>query len=281
MGQFQITKRSADDNAINGFPRGTLLSGAVFEIYDHANNLVDTITTNQNGLAISKTLPIGRYSIREVRTPAFYIASQDVINTEIEFANQIVRLEVHNKSVSLNVSIHKRGYAEVLPGQQIRYDFRNIANNSNVALDSFYWRDTLPTDAVRLNTIVTGTWSHRLNYKIVYKTNINQDHRTLADNLSTDRSRAIDASSAALGLAAGEYITEFMVVFGRVPAGFRQLEAPFIICDVIRDLPHEYRFTNKSDVGGLWGNQWLQSNDRWVTIVYNRSTPPVLPRTGF
>ena len=33
-GQIQIIKKSADDNATNGLPAGTLLEGAVFEIYD-------------------------------------------------------------------------------------------------------------------------------------------------------------------------------------------------------------------------------------------------------
>ena len=35
-GQIQIIKKSADDNATNGLPAGTLLEGAVFEIYDKA-----------------------------------------------------------------------------------------------------------------------------------------------------------------------------------------------------------------------------------------------------
>jgi hypothetical protein len=103
----------------------------------------------------------------------------------------------------------------------------------------------------------------------------------LADNLSTARNHTIDASPAALGLAANEFVTEFMVVFGRVPAGFRQVEAPFIICDVLPGLPHEHRFVNRVDVGGLWGNQWIMATDRWVTVVFNRTSPPVLPRTGF
>ena len=281
MGQFQITKKSADANTINGFPKGKLLQGAIFEIYDRANNLVDTITSDKNGLAVSKTLPLGRYTIREVKAPVYYLTSQETINAEIEFAGQIVRLEVYNKSIYTNVSISKRGYAEVLPGQQIRYDFKDIANNSNVPLDSFYWRDTLPTNAVRLNKIITGTWSHKLNYKIVYKTNKKSDYRTLADNISSEKSRVIDASPAALGLASNEYVTEFMVVFGRVPAGFKQKDAPYIICDVLNDLPHEYRFTNKCDAGGLWAGKWIQSTDRWVTVVYNKTIPPKLPRTGY
>ena len=35
-GQIQIVKKSADYNPTNGLPAGTLLEGAVFEIYDKA-----------------------------------------------------------------------------------------------------------------------------------------------------------------------------------------------------------------------------------------------------
>lgn len=282
LGQIQVTKKSADDNPINGFPAGTLLQGAVFEIYDRAGNKVDTIQTDKNGWAATKALPLGRYTIREAQAPQYYSATQEAVEAEIEFSSQIVRVTVLNKSVYTNVSVTKRGYTEVVPGQSIRYDFKNIANNSTVALDSFYWRDTLPTDAVRLDKIITGTWSAKLSYKIVYKTNLSGGtYRTLSDNLSTEKVYTIAASPAALGLAANEYVTEVMFVFGRVPAGFKQVETPYIYCTVLPNLAHEYRFTNKTDVGGLWGNQWIMANDRWVTVVYNKTTPPILPRTGY
>ena len=56
-GQIQIVKKSADYNPTNGLPAGTLLEGAVFEIYDKAGNLVDTIRSDSRGLAVSKPLP--------------------------------------------------------------------------------------------------------------------------------------------------------------------------------------------------------------------------------
>ena len=71
-GQIQIIKRSADYNPTNGLPAGTLLEGAVFEIYDKAGNLVDTIKSDSRGLAVSKQLPLSRYSVREVKAPANY-----------------------------------------------------------------------------------------------------------------------------------------------------------------------------------------------------------------
>ncbi len=70
--QIQIVKKSADYNSTNGLPAGTLLEGAVFEIYDKAGNLVDTIKSDNRGLASSKPLPLGRYTIRETKAPANY-----------------------------------------------------------------------------------------------------------------------------------------------------------------------------------------------------------------
>ena len=78
-GQIQIIKKSADDNATNGLPAGTLLEGAVFEITDKAGNVVDTIKSDRNGRAISKTLPLSRYTIREIKAPANYSINPTVM----------------------------------------------------------------------------------------------------------------------------------------------------------------------------------------------------------
>ena len=280
-GQIQIWKKSADDNAINGFPAGTPLEGAVFEIYNKANALVDTIESNSRGLAVSKPLPLGRYIVKEVSSPQYYSVSEEEVTVYLEHEGQIVQIEFLNESVYTNVSIGKSGYTEVVPGQEIRYTFKDIANNSTVPLDSFYWRDTLPTDAVRLDKIITGTYSARLNYKVVFQTNLSNTQRVLADNLNTLQNYTLDASPAALGLASNEYVTQVTFLFGRVPGGFRQVETPYIYCDVLSDLPHEYRFANKCDVGGMWRNQWIQATDRWVTIIYRGGPVPTLPRTGY
>ena len=279
--QIQIWKKSADDNPINGFPAGTPLEGAVFEIYNKANALVDTIESNSRGLAVSKPLPLGRYIIKEVSSPQFYSVNDEEVTVYLEHEGQIVQLEWLNESVYTNVSINKSGYTEVVPGQEIRYTFKDIGNNSTVPLDSFYWRNTLPTDAVRLDKIITGTYSTRLNYKVVFQTNLSNTQRVLADNLNTLQNYTLDASPAALGLASNEYVTQVTFLFGRVPGGFRQVETPYIYCDVLSSLPHEYRFSNKCDVGGMWQNQWIQATDRWVTIIYRGGPVPTLPRTGY
>ena len=279
MGQIQITKKSADDNPFNALAAGTLLPGATFEIYNRAGDLVNTVVTDKNGVAKSDTLPLGRYTIRETKAPVFYSTTTQPIEVEIEFSGQIVRVEVLNQSVYTNVSVTKRGYKQVTPSQTIRYDFKNIANNSTVPLNSFYWRDTLPTSAVRLTKIITGTWNQKLSYKVVYKTNLH-DYRTLADNLSTMKNYSLDASPAALGLASNEYVTDFMFVFGTVKAGFAQVDAPYILCWTNSWLNNGYQFANRTDIGGLHGGQWIMATDRWVTTVYKPGVT-TLPKTGY
>ena len=278
-GQIQIIKKSADDNATNGLPAGTLLEGAVFEIYDKAGNVVDTIKSDRNGRAVSKTLPLSRYTVREIKAPANYSINPTVMTAYLEFNGQIVTFEVQNTSVATGVSIKKTGPVQAVPGQPIRYVFSQIKNSSNVALDSFYWRDQLPAQ-VTLSKIVTGSYNQPLSYKVVYKTNLSGDYRTLADNLSTSKVYVLDARPAVLGLAANERVTEVMFVFGNVKAGFAQVETPYIYATARSGLANNASVLNVADVGGLYNGQWIQAVSRWLTTVYTK-TRVKLPKTGY
>lgn len=279
LGQIQIIKKSANDNPINGLPAGTLLEGAVFEIYDKAGNVVDTIRSDSRGRAVSKLLPLGRYTVLEVTAPDYYAVNPTVMNAYLEYEGQIVTFEVEDDSVATGVNIKKTGPAQVVSGQPIQYTLTGIGNTSTVPLTSFYWRDALPAP-VTLTRIVTGTYNQQLAYKIVYKTNLSGDtYRTLADNLSTTQNYVLDASPTALGLAANEKVTEFMVVFGQVKAGFAQVETPYVHGTVAQGLANNSSFVNIADVGGLYNGQWIMGVSRWVTSVYAKPEP--LPRTGY
>ena len=278
-GQIQIIKKSADDNATNGLPAGTLLEGAVFEIYDKAGNVVDTIKSDRNGRAVSKTLPLSRYTVREIKAPANYSINPTMMTAYLEFNGQIVTFEVQNTSVSTGISIKKTGPVQAVPGQPIRYVFSQIKNSSTVALDSFYWRDQLPVQ-VTLGKIVTGSYNQPLSYKVVYKTNLSGDYRTLADNLSTSKVYVLDARPAVLGLAANERVTEVMFVFGNVKAGFAQVETPYIYATARSGLANNASVLNVADVGGLYNGQWIQAVSRWLTTVYTKTTVK-LPKTGY
>ena len=276
--QIQITKKSADYNSTNGLPAGTLLEGAVFEIYDKAGNVVDTIRSDSRGVATSKPLPLSRYTIREVKAPDNYGVSDQELTAYLEHEGQIVRFEVTNKSLTTGVSITKTGPNQIIAGQPVNYTFSSIGNNSNVMLTSFYWRDTLPAE-VRLDTVVTGTYNFPGTYKITYRVN-GGEYRTLADNLSTSKNYTLAASATALGLASNERVTEIMFVFGQVPAGFAQVEKPMLKCTAVANIAST-AFTNIADVGGVYNGVWVQAISRWVTTVYGKPVIPTLPKTGY
>ena len=279
-GQIQIIKKSADDNPINGLPAGTLLEGAVFEVYDKVGNKVDTIRTDRNGRAVSKLLPLSRYTVREVSAPVYYAVNPTVMTAYLEYEGQIVTFEVLDSSVATGVSITKTGPKEVMPGHPIRYTLKDIANTSTVPLSSFYWRDTLPGQ-MTLSQIVTGTYNQQLSYKVVYKTNLSgTSYRTLADNLSTGKNYVLDARPAILKLASNERITEVMFVFGQVKAGFAQVETPAISGTVAKGLSGGSSLVNVADVGGLYNGQWIQAVSRTLTSVYAKTTV-TLPKTGY
>ena len=116
-GQIQITKTSADYNSMNGWPAGTPIPNTEFEIYNaRTGKLVDTIRTDKNGVAVSKPLPLARYEVIESKAADFYGLDKTPIEVEIEYAGQIVKAAMTNKSLYTNVSIKKTGYVEVMPG---------------------------------------------------------------------------------------------------------------------------------------------------------------------
>ena len=70
--------------------------------------MADTIKTDKNGVAKSRPLPLGRYKIVESKSADFYGLDKTPIEVEIEYAGQIVKAAMTNKSLYTNVSITKR-----------------------------------------------------------------------------------------------------------------------------------------------------------------------------
>ncbi len=173
-GQIQIRKYAAEANTITGQPAGAALEGAVYEITRvSSGSVVGYIVTDAHGIAASEPLPLGRYYVTEVSAPAYYQLSGEKMEAEIEYPGQIIRLSDYNKPVTLSVTIRKVGNKEVMPGNVMRYDFSDIANTSNVALNNFYRHDRIPADVTDAVSLTTGTYNQRLYYRITFKTNVN------------------------------------------------------------------------------------------------------------
>ena len=283
LGQIQVVKKSAQDNPVTNQPKGSLLEGAVFEITNaDTGRVVDTMTSDSRGIAASNPIPLGRYYVQEIQAPRFYQLNSEKVEVKLKVEGDVVRIEMYNDPANINTSIEKTGNYTVDAGSNMRYDFTNIANNSNVPLDNFFWHDRIPTDAVRAGTLTTGTYNARVWYKITYKTNVN-DYRTLADNLLSTNRYSFKIDSGSLKLASGEYVTDIRFEFGTVPAGFKMTEKATLLVYVPAYMSGGYNIINRADCGGSYQGEWDNSTSTWVTKIYRAPTytKPTLPQTGF
>jgi len=279
-GQFQVYKYAAEYNEVTGTPAGSPLKGAVYEISEVRNGkVVDYITTDARGVAASKPLPLGRYKIVEVTAPPYWKLSGTSFDETLEYSGQIIKVSDYDKPSNLGVTITKRGNAEVLAGSQMRYDF-TVANTSNVPLDNFFWHDRIPTDAATAMMLTTGTYSARLNYRILYKTSSGGDYQVLASNLTSTSSYAFNLN--AIPTQVGEKVTDIYFDFGKVPVGFQSTTSPTLSVVVSGNVANGYQLMNRADAGGKYQGAWQTAQGYWVTIVRKLDTPSTkLPKTGY
>lgn len=76
------------------------------------SDLVEVITTDENGLATSKELPLGRYIVRELTAPDGYITDPEGREVELKYKNQFTPLiwgktVVRNEAVSVEIDLEK------------------------------------------------------------------------------------------------------------------------------------------------------------------------------
>ena len=278
-GQIQIYKCAAEYNEVTGTAAGTPLKGAVYEIVNaRSGKVVDYITTDARGVAASKPLPLTRYQLREVTAPAYWQLDPTVHDVTLEYPGQIIKLSAYDKPSSLGVSITKRGNAQVMAGQSMRYDL-TVANTSNVPLESFFWHDKIPYDVARPTTLTTGTYSVRLNYRILYKTNYNASYQVLASNLLTGNNYSFALN--AIPMQAGEVVTDIYFDFGKVPVGFQSTANPTLSVMVNGNAVNGYQMVNRADVGGKYQGTWQTATASWVTIIRRLWNTPTLPKTGY
>lgn len=278
-GQIQIYKYAAEYNSITGTAPGAPLQGAVYEISSaRSGKVVDYITTDARGVAASKPLPLGRYKIVEVTAPAYWQLDATVFDETLEYPGQIIKLSAYDKPAALGVSITKRGNAEVLAGSQMRYDI-TVANTSNVALESFFWHDKIPYDVARATVLSTGTYSARLNYRVLYKTNFTSSYQVLASNLLTSNNYSFALN--AIPMQAGEVVTDIYFDFGKVTVGFQSVTGPTLSVMVNGTAVSGYQMINRADVGGKYQGTWQTAQANWVTIIRKYGPTPTLPKTGY
>lgn len=309
-GQLTITTLSDNDNVLTGIYKGSRLSGAVYTITDMSGNIVSTIYGDSYGESHSGALAVGTYYVQQVQAPMGYMLNDQRVTVNISSKNDDVKITVYNKSGNFATSIESHGPKSVGAGQQAKFFWTNIYNRSTVTVSNFFWNVKLPTDAVRAGTFYTGTYTGTANtYYIQYKTNMT-DYRTLASGLSSTSQYSYDLSSLALGLNAGEYVTDIRVVFPTAVANMHESVAPVLYVTVLPNVVNGYQIINRAEAGcqgsasassaanGAWtnsssaaantgtgsfGSGWTSSSSQSSTIVTNPQypLPNTLPKTGY
>ena len=287
--QDEITSITFENEKIKGYVQVTkvdsktknTLAGAEFGIYNEDDEQVGTLITDETGKAKSELLPYGKYYLKELSTGSvYYLLNENTYEFEIVKDGETVEETIENEPTDITVDDDKTGTAEIKPGEKVNYEFSNVANNSNVYLDSFKFYDFLPTDYIRLEKMTTGTWNQDLTYDVYYKTNKSEDYILFKENLSTNENYDLDFTTIEFG--EDEYITETMFDFGKVEKGFREVTGPTMECKSFDTLQDGETFTNHTKTVGVYYGVTAEADSDWTTVVHvpEEKHEPVLPKTG-
>ena len=273
-GKVEITKVDSKDE-------NKKLEGAKFGLYDENDNLIETLITDKEGIALSQVLYKGIYYLKELETGSnYYLLNEDTFEFEIAKNGETIKKTIKNEPVNITVDVDKVGTTEIKPSEDVNYEFSNVANNSNVYLDNFKWFDYIPTDYIRLQKMTTGTWNQELTYKVYYKTNKSDDYVLFKENLNTNENYDLDFTQ--IPLADDEYITETMFDFGKVEKGFRESTKPTMNCKSFDTLKDNDTFTNHTKSIGTYFGVTAEADSKWTTITHipEEKHEEILPKTG-
>ena len=223
----------------------------------------------------------GNYYLKELDTGSpYYLLNENIFEFEIKEDEKVIPITIENEPTDITVDVEKNGTTEIKPGDTVDYNFSNVANNSNVYLDSFQWYDYIPTDYIRLEKMTTGTWNQDLTYKVYYKTNKSEDYILFKDNLNTKENYDLDFTT--INLTEDEYITETMYDFGKVEKGFKESTSPTMQCESFDTLKENDTFTNHTKTVGVYYGVTAEANSKWTTITHipQEKHEQTLPKTG-
>lgn len=76
------------------------------------SDLVEVITTDENGLATSKELPLGKYIVREITAPAGFVTDSEGREVDLKYKDQFTPLvwetkTIKNEAVSVEIELEK------------------------------------------------------------------------------------------------------------------------------------------------------------------------------
>ena len=274
-GKISIIKTSSKDSPELNIKKGQPLQGVVFEIFDSKNNLVDTITTDENGKATSKDLYLGKYTIKEKSTIENFLLNSKEFLVEIQKNNQIEILNIENEPAVPKLKIEKTGPDEVYKNEEIKYKF-NLENQGNVELENFTWTEYLPFKQITIKRMSTGTYNENINCRLYYKTTLNDF--TLLKEFCTSQNEYIDFTN--IKLQDNEKIIQIKIEYDKVPVGFKNTVSPEIFAKVDSSVKKDDKIINFTELTGNYNGKLLKDDSEWKTVVKEKKIEKKLPRTG-
>ena len=272
-GKIKIIKTSKDENIITKQKKGDSIEGVKFEVYNTKNEKVDTVITDESGIAETKELEKGKYYVKEISTNKWYILDNKTYDAEINTNGQIVEINIQNESKKPEVDIEKSGVEKAEVGSTIEYDI-SVRNTGNTSLNNFNWTDEVPSKYIKVTEFETGTYNQNIKYDLYYKTNLTDNKYVLMmEDLNTTENYKIDFIKE---LGEDEYITEIKLDFGDVDIGFSSNDNPHIKAIIRDEVKSGDIFTNTAKVSGMLYDYYVKDVSIFKTEAYK-----ILPLTGF
>lgn len=133
-GSIKINKLDKDTKS--SIPQGEgILKGAVYELYDENNNLVDTIVTGTKDKI--ENLSLGKYTLKEKEASSGYKLDNNIYTIEITKDNLNTHLDVYEEVIKRKVEIFKvlagNITGELTPEPNVNF---NIYDKNNVIVDT-------------------------------------------------------------------------------------------------------------------------------------------------
>ena len=124
------------------------MEGVKFEILDENDNVVDTIVTDKNGFAETKSLLLGTYYYREAEAPANVVMDTQKHQFSLTENNQIIPKTVINDVCEGKLKIIKLVEGKETPLAGVKFDIldadRNVIQTVETDENGEAMTDTLP-----------------------------------------------------------------------------------------------------------------------------------------
>ena len=186
-GKIKITKYDEADATVK-------LAGVVFEIREKTtNNLVDTVTTDTDGIAVSKALNNGKYIVKEKTPKSGYQVNSQEFEVEMKDGKG-VPLSISNKRVTVDIEATKTwvngkatDYKEVKLGLYVHKEGQTVADAKPVS-------GNYTPEVTKSNGVYTYKWKNQLpKYDVDGTTELIYSVRELQDqtNIPLDETETV------------------------------------------------------------------------------------------